>query len=147
MNAEKPTPCTSIAVPPNRELEAKFGETVMPLEYVNALARMVVPPAVVTIRGTGVELGACGGVTAWNVPEVMSVTASGSPPRVAVSSGVVGVVAGGSGKLAPLTVIVVPPWAGPAGGHTLKSDVLRPIENTPVEAVCATSPPLELFVV
>src|SRR5439155_11959822 len=92
-----------------------LGETVMPFEYVNAFASTGDPLAVVTMRGTGNGLCACGGVTAVNVLVLTSVMlSSGSPPRVAERAGGAGGIVGVVGKLLPETVMVVPPNEGPA---------------------------------
>src|SRR5690349_20253857 len=124
-------PCTSIGVLPlpycPRVFDATEGVTVTPLAKVNARPRTVVPLAEETMSGTGVALGERGRVTAVNCCGLTTWTlSSGSPPRVAViSAPPVAVVA--VGKLLPYTVIVVPPWDGPADGHTLCSDTLVPI--------------------
>ena len=102
---------------------------------------MVVPPGEFTTSGTGVGLGACGGVTAVNELLPSTVMLSGSPPRVAVSPD--GVVVG---RLLPNTVIVVPPCAGPEVGQTLPTETRVPIEYWPAEVVCASNWPVELFV-
>src|SRR5437763_301431 len=92
---------------------AVCGLTVMPLVYVNTLLAVTVPPVVVTASANGPP-ATCGGTVAVKFVPRPAVTLpttmldSGAPPRVAVMPV--------AGKLAPLTVMVEPPCAGPVPG-------------------------------
>src|SRR5436190_19745519 len=93
------------------ELGAVVGAIVVPLLYVNMLCEVYVPPAVVTAIGT--TPGSCGGTVAvkWLASTTDRLIRSAPPMVPVIAPGVVG-------KLAPVTVIVLPPWAGPVAGET-----------------------------